>query len=101
MLILLGISLSIRNVIVESKLDVVSTGPYRILRHPLYTGLLLSLVGIPLYFGTWVGILISILLLTPILLYRIGVEERMLVESIGDYYREWGKERYRLIPFVY
>ncbi|MFP3488608.1 isoprenylcysteine carboxylmethyltransferase family protein, partial [Staphylococcus sp. SIMBA_130] len=90
-----------RNVIVEQKVDLVSSGPYRLLRHPLYTGLLLTLVGLPIYIGTWGGGILSFLLLVPALLYRIRIEERMLFDSVGETYHEWGKERYRLIPFIY
>ena len=90
-----------RNVIVERKIDLVSSGPYRLLRHPLYTGLLLSCIGIPVYLGVWGGIVLSVLLIIPALLYRIRLEERMLVDSVGESYREWGKGRYRLVPFIY
>ncbi|WP_273832426.1 methyltransferase family protein [Guptibacillus sedimenti] len=90
-----------RNVIVEQKVDLVSSGPYRLLRHPLYTGLLLTLVGLPIYIGTWGGGILSFLLLVPALLYRIRIEERMLFDSVGKTYHEWGKERYRLLPFIY
>lgn len=90
-----------RNVIVESKVDLVSSGPYRILRHPLYTGLLLSTIGIPIYIGTWGGVIVAILLIIPALLYRIRLEERMLYDSVGESYREWSNQRYRLVPFIY
>ncbi|MFK3957978.1 methyltransferase family protein [Guptibacillus hwajinpoensis] len=90
-----------RNVVVESKVDLVSSGPYRLLRHPLYTGLLLIIIGFPLYIGTWGGILLSILLIVPALLYRIRIEERMLYMSVGETYHEWGKDRYRILPFIY
>ncbi|MDQ0481148.1 methyltransferase family protein [Guptibacillus hwajinpoensis] len=90
-----------RNVIVESKLDLVSSGPYRILRHPLYTGLLLSTIGIPIYIGVWGGVIVAVLFITPALLIRIRVEEKMLYQSVGESYLEWGKERYRLVPFIY
>ncbi len=90
-----------RNVIVEKKVDLVSSGPYRLLRHPLYTGLLLSCIGIPVFIGVWGGIILSVLLITPALLYRIRLEERMLVDSVGEAYREWRKGRYLLVPFIY
>ncbi|TKD69193.1 methyltransferase family protein [Pseudalkalibacillus hwajinpoensis] len=90
-----------RNVIVESKVDLVSSGPYRLLRHPLYTGLLLSTIGIPIYIGAWGGVIVAVLLIIPALLFRIRLEERMLYESVGESYREWGKDRYRLVPFIY
>lgn len=90
-----------RNVIVESKVDLVSSGPYRILRHPLYTGLLLTTIGIPIYIGVWGGVILVVLLITPALLFRIRLEEKMLYDSVGEPYRKWGKERYRLVPYIY
>lgn len=90
-----------RNVIVEEEVELVSSGPYRILRHPLYTGLLLIVIGFPIYMGVWGGVVLAILLMIPALLYRIRIEEEMLTVMIGSGYQEWGKTRNRLFPFIY
>ncbi|MCA0986489.1 methyltransferase family protein [Guptibacillus algicola] len=90
-----------RDVIVEDDLELVSSGPYRKLRHPLYTGLLLILIGFPIYMGVWIGVIVTALLVLPMLLYRISIEEKMMSKSIGVGYEEWGKSRNRLIPYIY
>lgn len=90
-----------RDVIVEDDLELVSSGPYRKLRHPLYTGLLLILIGFPIYMGVWIGVIVTALLLIPVLLYRISIEEKMMSKSIGVGYEEWSKSRNRLIPYIY
>ncbi|WP_377888038.1 methyltransferase family protein [Alkalihalobacillus sp. R86527] len=90
-----------RDVIVEEELELVSSGPYRKLRHPLYTGLLLIMIGFPIYMGVWMGVIVSALFIIPVLLYRIRIEEEMMSKSIGVKYEEWGKSRNRLIPYIY
>ncbi|WP_270179711.1 methyltransferase family protein [Alkalihalobacillus sp. CinArs1] len=90
-----------RDVIVEEELELVSSGPYRKLRHPLYTGLLLITIGFPIYMGVWIGVFVALLLLIPSLLYRIRIEEELLSKSIGIGYEEWGRTRNRLIPYIY
>ena len=79
---------------------VISTGPYAIVRHPMYVGALLYLFGIPLALGSYWGLL-AFVPIVPLLLWRIFDEERMLVKSLDGYlaYRE--QVRYRLIPHVW
>jgi len=80
---------------------VIATGPYRVLRHPSYTGLLLVLVGIGLLLGNWLSLLAVAVAVTAALVYRIGVEERALEAALGDRYREYAATRKRLIPYVW
>lgn len=81
--------------------QVISSGPYRYLRHPAYTGSLLSFIGI----GICAGNLLSLALFTlPIcwaLLHRIKIEEAALSEALGEAYLRYAKKTSRLIPFVY
>lgn len=90
-----------RNVSVQEGDRLVSSGPYRLLRHPLYTGLLFIIIGFCSGLGNLYAALISGIFMTIALLHRIKLEEAMLVEQHGDRYREWRRTRYRLIPFVY
>ena len=90
-----------RDIIVTQDMDLVSTGPYRIIRHPLYTGLLLCPIGIALSLGTWLGVCISILLLLPTLIVRIMIEERYMANALGARYQEWCVRRWRLRPYVF
>lgn len=80
---------------------VVERGPYRVLRHPSYSGLLLALLGCGLMLGNWVGLLGSLVLLLAAVVYRIRIEERALIATLGDAYRAFAKSRARLVPFVW
>jgi protein-S-isoprenylcysteine O-methyltransferase Ste14 len=90
-----------RDVSVQRGDKLVSTGPYRKLRHPLYTGLFAIVVGFCIGNGSlWSASFCGALLFIA-LLHRIRIEEAMLIELHGDRYREWCRTRYRIIPFVY
>lgn len=90
-----------RNVSVQRGDHLVSTGPYKWLRHPLYTGLVLIIVGFCLGVGNVWTALCCGALVSLALLHRIRIEEAMLTEVHGDLYREWCSSRYRLVPFIY
>ncbi|HWE14749.1 MAG TPA: isoprenylcysteine carboxylmethyltransferase family protein [Solirubrobacteraceae bacterium] len=80
---------------------VVDTGPYRWVRHPSYTGMLMTLVGIGLALGNWAALAILLVVPTAGLVYRIGVEERALLDGLGEPYRRFAASRSRLIPGVW
>jgi protein-S-isoprenylcysteine O-methyltransferase Ste14 len=80
---------------------VVQRGPYRVLRHPSYTGLLLAFVGCGLMVGNWVSAAGSVALVLIALVDRIRVEERALNAALGDRYRDFAARRARLVPFVW
>jgi protein-S-isoprenylcysteine O-methyltransferase Ste14 len=77
---------------------VVAGGPYRWVRHPSYTGLLLTLVGLGVAFGNWLSVLALAILPTAGLVIRIRVEEAALLSALGDSYREYAEYRRRLVP---
>lgn len=80
---------------------IVDRGPYRVLRHPSYTGLLLAFLGCGLILGNWVALAGSFLLMLAAVVYRLVGEERALVAAVGDTYRDFAKSRARLVPFVW
>ena len=80
---------------------VVDHGPYRVLRHPSYTGLLLAFVGCGLMLGNWVSAAGSVALVLIALVYRIRIEERALTAALGNDYRDFATSRARLVPFVW
>lgn len=80
---------------------VVDRGPYRLLRHPSYTGLLLAFVGCNLMIGNWLSTGGSVTLLLTALVYRIRKEERALNAALGDRYRDFATGRSRLVPFLW
>jgi protein-S-isoprenylcysteine O-methyltransferase Ste14 len=80
---------------------VVDRGPYRMLRHPSYTGLLLAFVGCNLMTGNWLSTGGSVALLLAGLVYRIRIEEHALNAALGDRYRDFATDRARLLPFIW
>jgi protein-S-isoprenylcysteine O-methyltransferase Ste14 len=74
---------------VEPRQAVVSTGPYRWVRHPSYTGLLLTAVGFGVARGSWVSLAVCLCLLLPALVHRIRVEEPELDLVLGEAYRAY------------
>jgi protein-S-isoprenylcysteine O-methyltransferase Ste14 len=78
----------------------VKHGLYKYIRHPIYTGLFLGVLAVPVYASSPLGFLIALMAI-PLVLYRMGVEEKMLSEEYGDEYLEYMKATWRLIPYVY
>jgi protein-S-isoprenylcysteine O-methyltransferase Ste14 len=76
---------------------VISTGPYAIVRHPMYASALLYLVGTPLALGSYWG-LVPLGAMLPFLMWRLFDEERFLAESLPGYVEYQRKVRHRLIP---
>jgi protein-S-isoprenylcysteine O-methyltransferase Ste14 len=86
---------------VDAAQPVVSHGPYRWVRHPSYTGLLLIAAGYGLALGTWPGLVLCLVLPEAAVLHRIQVEEAELTRVIGDPYRDYRDHTKRLIPGVW
>jgi protein-S-isoprenylcysteine O-methyltransferase Ste14 len=80
---------------------VVSTGPYRWIRHPSYTGLLLIVAGFGLALGNWLSAAACFVLPLPAIVRRIRVEEAELTRVLGDEYRAYAANTARLIPRVW
>jgi protein-S-isoprenylcysteine O-methyltransferase Ste14 len=76
----------------------VQSGPYRYIRHPGYLGYLLMALGIAVGYSSLVSCGAVIVLLIPGLIYRIKVEEKLLVDEYGDEYRWYAHKTKRLIP---
>ena len=85
---------------VTEEQKVVSTGPYAFVRHPMYTGALVMLAGIPLALGSWWGLFFFFLTM-PVLMWRLSDEERFLRQNLPDYTEYTQQVRYRLIPSVW
>ena len=79
---------------------VISTGPYALVRHPMYAGALVMLLGIPIALGSWWGALVLVAML-PALVWRLLDEENFLARNLPGYVAYQNKVRYRLIPAVW
>jgi protein-S-isoprenylcysteine O-methyltransferase Ste14 len=85
---------------VERKHRVIDTGPYRVVRHPMYSGALLFFLGVPLLLTSWLGLLWG-LLLSFLLGVRAVFEERDLKNELAGYKDYMSQVRYRFIPYLW
>lgn len=79
---------------------VIATGPYRFIRHPSYTGVLLTVFGYSLCLTNWLSTLVIVGCALLGFSYRIRVEERVLMAQLGQPYLAYMRHTKRLIPFV-
>ncbi|MFI5263928.1 MAG: methyltransferase family protein [Candidatus Kapaibacterium sp.] len=79
---------------------VISTGPYAIVRHPMYIGALLMLLGTPIALDSWWGLL-TMIPFTFVIIVRLRNEEKFLLKNLPGYTEYFGKVRYRLVPGIY
>src|SRR5262249_42530908 len=79
---------------------VISGGPYRIVRHPMYSGVLIISLGTPLALGSWWG-LSAVAVTAGALIWRIRDEETLLKSGLPGYTQYMQDVRYRLVPFVW
>jgi protein-S-isoprenylcysteine O-methyltransferase Ste14 len=79
---------------------VISTGPYAVVRHPMYAGALILLCGVPVALGSWWGLLVLIPM-TIILVWRLVDEERFLKDNLAGYSEYRDRVRYRLAPLIW
>lgn len=85
---------------VERHQSVVSTGVYSVVRHPMYAGGLLLMVGLPLWLESYAGALFTIVIVA-LLTARIMLEERFLRDELPGYTDYMQQVRYRLVPFLW
>jgi protein-S-isoprenylcysteine O-methyltransferase Ste14 len=79
----------------------VSEGLYRFVRHPAYSGSLLSFLGLGVSFANFISLAVIFLPICSAFLYRIRVEEIALMDAFGDEYVRYCASTMRLIPWVY
>jgi protein-S-isoprenylcysteine O-methyltransferase Ste14 len=88
-------------VAVRSTQSVVQSGPYRFVRHPSYTAILIMLLGVGMVLANWASLVVMLAGGLLGLLYRVRVEERALVEALGQPYIDYMRHTRRFIPFIY
>ncbi len=79
---------------------VISSGPYRLVRHPSYSAGMMMFIGIGLALGSWLSLAILTIATVATYSYRVMIEERALVDTIGEPYRFYMKTRKRFIPYI-
>ncbi|HET7667185.1 MAG TPA: isoprenylcysteine carboxylmethyltransferase family protein, partial [Mycobacterium sp.] len=85
---------------VEAEQKVVSTGLYGLVRHPMYVGTLIMMIGTPIALGSYWALLATLFAL-PVLAARIEDEEKMLRQELDGYDEYMRKVHYRLVPGVW
>lgn len=79
----------------------IEAGPYRYIRHPSYSGALLTLLGFGMALGNWAGLAAGLSCLGAAYAYRIPIEEDALTAALGDSYRQYMRRTWRLVPFLF
>lgn len=89
------------NVAAHDDHRLITAGPYKLIRHPSYTGLLLEVLALAISFQHLFSLLIIMIPTTTALIYRITIEERVLARTLGEDYRLYHQKTYSLVPFVF
>ena len=89
------------DVAVSAEQRVVDDGPYRLVRHPSYTGLWLEAIGLGLALGNLLGFLVLVIPILLVLLRRIRIEETVLRANLGEPYTRYMRRTKKLVPLVY
>lgn len=78
----------------------VTSGPYRLIRHPRYLGGMIQGLGLSLLFRSWIGLALTVVFVA-VILFRIHDEEKLMAMEFGAEWRAYSKKTWRLIPVVY
>lgn len=78
----------------------IDTGPYALVRHPMYSGAIPFALGMPLFLGSYAGALFA-LIPVALMVIRIFVEEKLLIRELGGYADYMTRVRYRLVPYIW
>ena len=89
------------NVAIAKDHRVVSDGPYRLVRHPSYTGALMAFLGLGILVHNWLAMLVLVGPITVMFLWRITIEERALSAALSTAYTDYMARTKRLVPLVY
>jgi protein-S-isoprenylcysteine O-methyltransferase Ste14 len=76
-------------------------GFYRVIRHPSYLGSLVSFAGLGISMNNWLSLAIIVVLVSFAFIYRIKIEEKVLIAQFGHEYLEYRKDTWNLIPWIY
>lgn len=90
-----------REVATREGQTVIDHGPYRLVRHPSYSGLLITVSGFGLALGNWLSLLVLVACTIAGFSYRVHVEEEALCEAIGQPYRDYMSRTARFIPYIW
>lgn len=89
------------SLVIQERHELITSGPYKYLRNPSYTGALVTFVGIGLGIGNWLSLAVLLLATLITYVFRIRVEERMLAAAFGGAFEDYKKRTWALIPFIW
>jgi protein-S-isoprenylcysteine O-methyltransferase len=89
------------DVAIEPDHELIERGPFRMVRHPSYTGVLLAFVGLALTLGNWAALLAILVPIGAAFIHRMNVEENALSGALGPQYTDYMRRTNRLVPFLY
>jgi len=89
------------DVTIEKDHELVERGPFRLVRHPSYTGVLLAFFGYALTLRNWAALLVTLVPIIAAFIRRMNVEEEALSRALGARYAEYMRRTKRLVPFLY
>ncbi len=81
--------------------ELVERGPYRFVRHPVYSGIFFAVIGGGFAVQSWVAVILLVIMYAILFRYRIAAEEKVLISEFGEQYQSYSKRVKRLIPFIY
>ena len=86
---------------IQDEHQLITTGIYSFIRHPIYSGGILGIIGFYLAFQSFLLLIVLTLLYFIVLRHRLLFEEKMMIDEFGESYEEYMKQTKRLIPFIY
>lgn len=89
------------SVVLQTNHELIHSGPYRLLRHPSYTGALITMAGIGLAIGNWLSVLVSVGCMFIAVAVRIRVEERALAERFGAEFAAHKRRTWAVLPLIW
>ena len=89
------------NVVIQVDHRIIKTGIYHFVRHPSYSGAIISFYGLGLAFYNWISIIVLVVPITIIFLKRIQLEEQALLSAFGQEYENYRKTSWGLFPWLY
>ncbi len=89
------------DVTIEKDHELVERGPFHMVRHPSYTGVLLAFAGLALTLGNWAALLVILVPIGAAFIHRMNVEENALSSALGPQYTDYMRRTKRLVPFIY
>lgn len=89
------------NVAIREDHRLIQSGMYKFIRHPSYSGSIISFLGLGLVFANWLALIILIIPITFMFKQRIRIEERALEEAFGEEYRNYHASTWQLFPWIF